>query len=846
MAGKRKRKLLIKILVWLLLLVGIPLILMGIILGYKSNENIQNTTGKITDLSSQSIKDTGDSLIGLSTNVISQTNKKSLDISINAIDKASKTLGNIGTEAMKNSTQKILIVSQKEITDSGKVLIKLSKENLKNEIIEKNQLNANVVAQDVLNNLNSSIDVMKFISKLPDVKGLNSELAPKILAAMQNAYPNIPNVILANRAGEKIATSSTEELASETNSVNVSSNNSFNTAIKGGTYISEIKVSKFMYPYVTIAVPVYAYAGRTVGVLEGEINVSQIEKIISRSKVGETGYIFIVDRNGKLLFHPNKQMALKRTSLSNLPVVKAVLSGNKQAMHNLFVVNGKEVIASGTLIEKLGWGVIAVQPTSEAFTVFKKMESQVHTSTNSVLNKILSTSQKNMNETISKIDLESKNNVKSSVEIMTKNASELNKQAVDRMKPVAEENTKAAFEKIQTESAKTSKTAVESITFSSALFVIIFVAIAAFIAIMIAKNIANPIQAITKIASRISKDDLTGNISNTETDDEETSELYQSFSEMQDHLKILVNQIHDNAESLSAAAQQLTANISEVAKGTEHVSVSIEEISQGAEKQETLAIDTEQQVQNILLEIKQITDKVNFIVENTKDATEKTRIGAESVKNVLSQMQIINKKTDESNSKVKELDVKSQEIANILTLITSIAQQTNLLSLNAAIEAARAGEHGRGFAVVAEEVRSLSTQTEDATKKINEIVKEITCNIAKVSLSISEEAEMVQQGTFVAEDAGKSFENINNSINTVSSQINDVAESTTNINKSINIVVSSVENISKIAKESSDNTQDVAAIAEEQTASMEEISAFTNELAKMAENLNISISKYKT
>jgi methyl-accepting chemotaxis protein len=842
---RRKRKLLIKILSWLLMLVGIPLILMGLILGYKSNESIQTTTGKITDLSSQSIQSTGESLIGLSTDVISQTNKKSLDISISAIDKASKSLGNIGTEAMKNSTQKILTVTQKEITDNGKVLINLSKENLKTEIIEKNRLNANVVAQEVINNINSLVEVLKFTAKLSDVKGLLPESAQKPLVALQKAYPDIPNIYLANKLGEKITSSSTEDLVDGAGE-NVSSKSSFKRAVKGGTYISDVQISKRLYPVITVAVPVYLYAGKVIGVLEAEINVSQIDNIINKCKVGKTGYVFIVNNDGRVLFHPNKQLALKRTNLSGLPVVRAVLSENSQAMHKLFRVDGQEVIASGTVIKSLGWGVIAVQPTAEAFAVSKQMEKQVASSTNNVITKILSTSQRNMKDAISKVDLESKNNVKSSVEIMTKNAEELNKQAVEKMKPVAEENTKTAFERIKSESSKTARSAVEAITLSSTLFIIIFVSIAAVLSMMIAKNIANPIQAITQIAAKISRDDLTGNINNTETDDEETSELYSSFSEMQEHIRILVNQIHDNAESLSASAQELTANITEVAKGTEQVSISITEISQGAEKQEHLSNDTETQTQNISEEINQIINKINFIVENTVDAMQKTKLGAEAINNVLAQMDVINAKAAESINNVKALNKKSEEITNILTLITSIAQQTNLLSLNAAIEAARAGEHGRGFAVVAEEIRVLSTQTEEATKQINDIVKEITNNITKVSSSINEEAKVVQEGTIVAADAGKSFETINDSINEVSSQVNEVANSVKNINESVKIVVSSVENISKIAKESTNNTQDVAAIAQEQTASMEEISAFTSELAKMAESLNTAISKYKT
>lgn len=160
----------------------------------------------------------------------------------------------------------------------------------------------------------------------------------------------------------------------------------------------------------------------------------------------------------------------------------------------------------------------------------------------------------------------------------------------------------------------------------------------------------------------------------------------------------------------------------------------------------------------------------------------------------------------------------------MVEVITGIAGQTSLLSLNAAIEAARAGERGRGFAVVAEEVRRLAEQSADAAREIHNLAAAIRDGAAKATAGMREGVKEVESGTLVAAEAGDLFRKISETIRSLDAQIHNVAAS---------------------AEEISAGVQNVAGAAEEQTAALEEISASAGSLAGLAAELLLAVEKFK-
>lgn len=172
---------------------------------------------------------------------------------------------------------------------------------------------------------------------------------------------------------------------------------------------------------------------------------------------------------------------------------------------------------------------------------------------------------------------------------------------------------------------------------------------------------------------------------------------------------------------------------------------------------------------------------------------------------------------------VKDLGKGSEQIGEIVRVIEEIADQTNLLALNAAIEAARAGEQGRGFAVVADEVRKLAERTTKATKEISDMIKTIQQNTNQAVVSMEEGTHEVEEGIQLANTAGSALKNIIDSSSKVADVVNQVAAST--------------EEQSSAAEQVSRNIESVTAVIHQSAAGLQQIAQATENLNRLAENL---------
>lgn len=254
---------------------------------------------------------------------------------------------------------------------------------------------------------------------------------------------------------------------------------------------------------------------------------------------------------------------------------------------------------------------------------------------------------------------------------------------------------------------------------------------------------------------------------------------------------------------------------------------------------------TSETVSEMFTSIQQIADNAENVSATVIDTSEKALEGGQVINNTIEQMNSINQTVSGLSTVIRGLSERSIEIGQIVEVITGIAAQTNLLALNAAIEAARAGDHGRGFAVVADEVRNLAEQSAHSAMQISQLITSIQEEMNKAVQSMEAATKEVISGIGIANSAGESFKQIESSITEVSIQIQEVSSSVQQIAAGSEQMARSMELITEVAESTASGTQGVTAATEEQLASMEEITSSANALSTMAEELQLTIGKFK-
>lgn len=361
--------------------------------------------------------------------------------------------------------------------------------------------------------------------------------------------------------------------------------------------------------------------------------------------------------------------------------------------------------------------------------------------------------------------------------------------------------------------------------------------------IFFTNRIVRPIREITKNAEEIANGNLAVEIVQVKTRDE-VATLQKSFEQMTLNLREVITHVSDSSNQVAASAEELMASADETMKGTELIATSIQQVSEGAEHQTNMAKESAHSAEESSNAVTLIAEKAKDTMEITIATNEKTMQGSAFVQDTVAQMRLINDAVIETDQALVTLNERSKEIVHILKLITDIADQTNLLALNAAIEAARAGEAGKGFAVVADEVRKLSEQTRKSVSDISDIAKEIEKDTKKTVTSINGVKEKVDSGLTIAHHTEVTFEDILISVEQVKEQVGDISSIANNIHIIVKDVANHANNMSTVASNTFDSSSSVAAASEEQLASMEEVTAAAISLANLAEDLQVRVSKF--
>ena len=360
------------------------------------------------------------------------------------------------------------------------------------------------------------------------------------------------------------------------------------------------------------------------------------------------------------------------------------------------------------------------------------------------------------------------------------------------------------------------------------------------IGIYLARSITKPINTIT---DHINQGDI--GFAATVTVNDEVGLLVKAFEKLNSVLRHMVADIQSHSEQVAASSQELTATAEQSSLAASQVAAGVEQIAHQTEQQNSFAQQVVHATENITFQIKEVAQDIANVATLSETTNFETQKGVESVNKVVSQMKNIESSMADSASVIVRLGERSKEISDITNSIAAIAAQTNLLALNAAIEAARAGEAGRGFAVVAEEVRKLAENSQQASQQIVELAEAIQSDSQQAVKTIRRGTDEVELGTEVVTDSGQSFKGIEKLVEEVSAKLAGIAAAVPAMTREAESVFDLVNKLEEANKDIAAQTQTMSATTEEQSAAMQEVAGFSENLAKMAQELQTIVNKFK-
>ncbi|MBT2296767.1 methyl-accepting chemotaxis protein [Pseudomonas fluorescens] len=352
----------------------------------------------------------------------------------------------------------------------------------------------------------------------------------------------------------------------------------------------------------------------------------------------------------------------------------------------------------------------------------------------------------------------------------------------------------------------------KTVLVSAAVLAMLFGVIAA---LVITRQIVGPLDQTLKVAERVAAGDLTHNLTSERRD--ELGQLQRAMQSMTVGLRQLIGGISDGVTQIASAAEQLSAVT--------------EQTSAGVNSQK---VETDQ----VATAMHEMTATVQEVARNAEEASEaavaadqQAREGEKVVGEAIAQIERLALEVGNSTAAMGDLKRESDKIGSVLDVIKSVAQQTNLLALNAAIEAARAGEAGRGFAVVADEVRSLAQRTQKSTEEIEELIVGLQSGTEQVATIMDNSRSLTDNSVELTRRAGGSLENITRTVSAIQSMNQQIA--------------AAAEQQSAVAEEINRSVLNVRDVSEQTASSSEETAASSAELARLGVHLQTLVGRFR-
>ncbi|TFD99618.1 methyl-accepting chemotaxis protein [Jeotgalibacillus salarius] len=363
------------------------------------------------------------------------------------------------------------------------------------------------------------------------------------------------------------------------------------------------------------------------------------------------------------------------------------------------------------------------------------------------------------------------------------------------------------------------------------------------LSLIIAGQMSKPITMVTKRMKAISRGTLPAEPLKTKSKDE-VGQLVHAVNEMNEQLRDLVGGVAGVAVSVLEKGNHLSESAEEVKEGSRQIAVTMNELADGASVQAESSSSLSEKMNGFITIIKDSAEKGTETQKKTDNMLLLSQDGGVKMNESIQKVNQINTSFKQAMERVNGLDSQAQNISKLVQVIQDIADQTNLLALNAAIEAARAGEHGKGFAVVADEVRKLAVQVSSSISDITSIIGSIQKESKETVGVLQEGYGMVSEGAAQMEETSNSFAKIDDQVNEVSEQMKMIAASLYEIVNGSEEMYQEIEQVASVSQESAAGIEQTSASAEESSTTMETVYESSKALINDARDLRDRIGMF--
>lgn len=376
-----------------------------------------------------------------------------------------------------------------------------------------------------------------------------------------------------------------------------------------------------------------------------------------------------------------------------------------------------------------------------------------------------------------------------------------------------------------------------------AIFLIIFILAATILGYLFANSFSKPIIKLVQLMKTAEEGDLT--VSASVKGKDEVAQLCLSFNNMIDKIKQLINQTQGVITETLTSSEILTTSTTQSVSTIQELAVAVSEIAQGTTTQALDAQKSTQDMATLAHSMENVNEKTTHLLANTDGAKTLIETATSTMNSLTATMNSSLEMSNHICTSIVELNTLNQNIEDVMKLVDSISEETNLLALNASIEAARVGEAGKGFAVVANEVRRLADESKSSTVNVRATLSTINQKMNETVSLAEKSQQIIQNQETVVDETHKVFFNIVEILTIMTTELQDVNDSIHTMQNLKNVMVDQIDSIASVTEESAASTEEVSSLATEQHNVISKLSTLSEELTHNMDALNKTIQAFK-